>query len=1051
MADYPKDAGPNYEFSTRLGVYNAGQLTPKDVKGDGPYVLSYVVNGADEQTVPPMYPLDLKVYNTTPHEIVLNWENSTYRKAGSYEIFRENSEGSYVSVGKVEGTDTFFVDTGLDPDTVYRYKMTAYQGSAQTGVKSAKSQPIQGKTKSLADSGPRITSQPDSIGVDVGAESESEFSVEAMPGNPNHTLFYQWQRYVAPSDSSVGTFEDIDGATAPTYDLEAVTEDNKGDLDGSVYRVQVTESNSKAVNSRAVTLYVNSQIKEYKQTETEASVCTETGEPLFQIGSEFYVKESQTLRLSGKVAEFGTDTAVQTGTVVFAILDENGKVEKVMGGNLDGQGVSASSHLFPQGTYRIEAWYLGNVSDSSAADVYLASNSNVVKLSVAQPDPEETYYKIDYRLDGGVENSQNPKVFTKDSGTIALHPAGNKDGAAFDGWYLDEARTVRIDQIDVSQEEMQKDLVLYAGWNETAYPIVYELNGGTNVPENPASYTVSTSDIRLVDASREGYHFDGWYNEPEFTNRLMLISKGNTGEKKLYAKWTEEVKPPVPSSDDEKHYEIYTMQDLYDMVANVNSGNEAYVNSTYQLMNNIDGQGAVWNTPIGAADHPFNGTLEGDNYTIHNIKMEGSEQALIHTIGTNGQVKNLRLYTLVSDGQAKNAASFAIHNNGTLNHCHAGINVESSIHVTEDGQVSLDTLNSYIAASEIAGGLVAFNEGSIMNSVSSAIVKASESGGLVGINRGSIKNGYNTGQIVGSQVAGGIVGRNQGEGELFNLYSCGSMSGTYTGGIAGKSENKKITKCYFNSSDDGVCSDQSGIDAVYMHSAKMKTKAFAERLSQNIEEESRLTGWYQEDERNAGYPRLYNQGMAKSVLYANEHGITLSGYGIHRNAKLQVTRIEPGSEIYEQFEAHAENAEIQQVYDIMLVDENGKKIDYDSPLTLRFSPNNWKPMERIQILHRLDEVTIKKLTKPENFEETGTIEITSLSAFAVTRKVSADENQEQEPQGNPGQSTEQKPDQNQTIKGVKTGDTNTPEVWLLLMLMAGLSIAGVMVRGRIGR
>ncbi len=69
------------------------------------------------------------------------------------------------------------------------------------------------------------------------------------------------------------------------------------------------------------------------------------------------------------------------------------------------------------------------------------------------------------------------------------------------------------------------------------HKIVYELNGGTNNADNPATYTEGTG-VALKDASKPGYRFDGWYKETTFVTKVERIAEGQTGDVTLYAKFT---------------------------------------------------------------------------------------------------------------------------------------------------------------------------------------------------------------------------------------------------------------------------------------------------------------------------------------------------------------------------------------------------------------------------------------------------------------------------------------------------------------------------------
>ncbi len=71
------------------------------------------------------------------------------------------------------------------------------------------------------------------------------------------------------------------------------------------------------------------------------------------------------------------------------------------------------------------------------------------------------------------------------------------------------------------------------------YTITYVLDGGVNNSANPSTYTEQSDTVILQDAVRDGYQFDGWYSDPQYTVRVTQIEKGSTGDITLYAKWNE--------------------------------------------------------------------------------------------------------------------------------------------------------------------------------------------------------------------------------------------------------------------------------------------------------------------------------------------------------------------------------------------------------------------------------------------------------------------------------------------------------------------------------
>lgn len=76
-------------------------------------------------------------------------------------------------------------------------------------------------------------------------------------------------------------------------------------------------------------------------------------------------------------------------------------------------------------------------------------------------------------------------------------------------------------------------------WKE--YAITYVDNGATH--ENVATYTVN-EDVRLSDATKEGYFFLGWYADENYTTKISNTN-GQSGAITLYAKFIENSLPSV--------------------------------------------------------------------------------------------------------------------------------------------------------------------------------------------------------------------------------------------------------------------------------------------------------------------------------------------------------------------------------------------------------------------------------------------------------------------------------------------------------------------------
>ena len=143
-------------------------------------------------------------------------------------------------------------------------------------------------------------------------------------------------------------------------------------------------------------------------------------------------------------------------------------------------------------------------------------------------------YNIEYELNGGTNNNENPIVYTVENNTITFKPA-TKTGYEFVGWYSDEELTIAKANILSGSTGNVK---VYAKWDIVDYTITYELNGGTNSNENPNTYTINDT-VTFKDATKTGYTFAGWYTTETFdeNSKVRGITVGSTGNVKVYAKW----------------------------------------------------------------------------------------------------------------------------------------------------------------------------------------------------------------------------------------------------------------------------------------------------------------------------------------------------------------------------------------------------------------------------------------------------------------------------------------------------------------------------------
>lgn len=80
---------------------------------------------------------------------------------------------------------------------------------------------------------------------------------------------------------------------------------------------------------------------------------------------------------------------------------------------------------------------------------------------------------------------------------------------------------------------------LCAIWTENVYTVTYNLDGGTNAAGNPATFKCSNLPIALLDATKNGEYFAGWYLDAEFTKRVTKIDAGSLKNIELWARFSQ--------------------------------------------------------------------------------------------------------------------------------------------------------------------------------------------------------------------------------------------------------------------------------------------------------------------------------------------------------------------------------------------------------------------------------------------------------------------------------------------------------------------------------
>ena len=139
-----------------------------------------------------------------------------------------------------------------------------------------------------------------------------------------------------------------------------------------------------------------------------------------------------------------------------------------------------------------------------------------------------------------------PQGFMKNTPTALNANIFTRSYYTFNGWNT-KADGTGTSYSDGAEVSLTGSITLYAQWKPIQYVISYDLQGGTNNAENPATYTIESPTITLKAPTKTNYDFVGWTCNGE---SITEIAAGSTGDKILMAVWKviESANPASPAN-----------------------------------------------------------------------------------------------------------------------------------------------------------------------------------------------------------------------------------------------------------------------------------------------------------------------------------------------------------------------------------------------------------------------------------------------------------------------------------------------------------------------
>lgn len=177
--------------------------------------------------------------------------------------------------------------------------------------------------------------------------------------------------------------------------------------------------------------------------------------------------------------------------------------------------------------YVFEGWWRNNILYTE--ETVIKFNEDITLTAIWIPYAETILYTIEFDSDGGT--SVESIIDISFASKINKPTDPQKLGYNFEGWFLNN------EEWNFEENRVTSNETLVAHWDLINYEINYELDEGDNNKDNPITFTIEDEDITLLEPTKDGYDFIGWYLDENLSQKIEKIEHGSTGNKTLYASW----------------------------------------------------------------------------------------------------------------------------------------------------------------------------------------------------------------------------------------------------------------------------------------------------------------------------------------------------------------------------------------------------------------------------------------------------------------------------------------------------------------------------------
>lgn len=579
----------NYDFSLDVdGVFNLDQgsytfaeissvVVPLSYNQPATYTVEYDINGGTSGTTAD----SVHVYDT-PKDLTLNG----YVKTGFAFAGWSTSSGGAVAYADGESVVNL---SAIDGDTVTLYAVWSantytiqYNGNESTGGATSPSNHTYDQSEVLTSNGFTRTGYTfagwatSAAGAVVYSDGQSVSNLTSTQG-ATVSLYAKWTPIsYTISYNGNGSTSGSTATSSHTYDTSKTLTANGFLRTGYSFAGWATSSegavvysnsesilNLSSVQGDVITLYAKWDIVTYTieyNGNGATSGSTASSIHTYNISMELTPNSYSRVGYSfqgwstseGGAVDYTNGQSVVNLTLtqgaiftLYAVWTANTYTIEYNGNGSTSGSMVSSNHTYDVAKDLSEIAYINTGNDflgwaySSGGAIEFIDKQSVSNLTAIQGDVITLYaiwgikqYTLTFISNGG--SSVSP--MSRDYGEAISSPATLRTGYEFKGWFRDNSTFLNEFVFTTMPDE---SVELYAKWQLQTYNITYFLNSGVNNPSNLATYTILSDTFSILNPSRVGHEFLGWFSDEALTlPAATTISQGSTGHRNYYAKWT---------------------------------------------------------------------------------------------------------------------------------------------------------------------------------------------------------------------------------------------------------------------------------------------------------------------------------------------------------------------------------------------------------------------------------------------------------------------------------------------------------------------------------